>query len=68
VAKGAVQCGFCTPGLIMQGTAMLKGNPEMTEDEIKRGFEGNLCRCTGYKKVIDACASALERTGGEGQG
>lgn len=68
VAKGAVQCGFCTPGLIMQGTAMLRDNSEMTEAEIKRGLEGNICRCTGYKKVIDAFASALEKTGGEGQG
>ena len=68
VEKGAVQCGFCTPGLVMQGTAMLRENPTMTEAEIKRGFEGNLCRCTGYKKVIDACASALEKTGGEVQG
>jgi carbon-monoxide dehydrogenase small subunit len=67
VAKGAVQCGFCTPGLIMQGTAMLRENSEMTEAEIKRGLEGNLCRCTGYKKVIDACASALEKTGEGGQ-
>jgi carbon-monoxide dehydrogenase small subunit len=52
----------------MQGTALLRENSEMTEAQIKRGFEGNICRCTGYKKVIDACASALERTSGEGQG
>jgi carbon-monoxide dehydrogenase small subunit len=67
VAHGAVQCGFCTPGMVMQGTAMLRENPEMTEDEIKNGLEGNLCRCTGYKKVIDAFASALEKSGGEGE-
>ena len=67
VAHGAVQCGFCTPGMVMQGTAMLRENPKMTEEEIKSGLEGNLCRCTGYKKVIDAFASALEKTGGEGQ-
>jgi aerobic carbon-monoxide dehydrogenase small subunit len=67
VAHGAVQCGFCTPGMVMQGTAMLRENPKMTEDEIKSGLEGNLCRCTGYTKVIDAFASALEKTGGEGQ-
>lgn len=67
VAHGAVQCGFCTPGMVMQGTAMLRENPEMTEEEIKSGLEGNLCRCTGYKKVIDAFASALEKTGGEGE-
>ena len=66
VAHGAVQCGFCTPGMVMQGTAMLRENPEMTEEEIKNGLEGILCRCTGYKKVIDAFASALEKSGGEG--
>jgi carbon-monoxide dehydrogenase small subunit len=68
VEKGAVQCGFCTPGLVVQGTAMLRDNPEMSEVEIKRGLEGNLCRCTGYKKVIDACASAMAKTKGEGRG
>lgn len=68
VEKGAVQCGFCTPGLVMQGTAMLRENPAMSEAEIKRGLEGNLCRCTGYTKVIDATASAMAKTRGEGQG
>jgi carbon-monoxide dehydrogenase small subunit len=62
VKRGAVQCGFCTPGMIMQGTYLLRQNPAMTVDEIKRGIEGNICRCTGYQKVIDAIASALERT------
>lgn len=59
VEQGAVQCGFCIPGMIMQGTYLLNNNPEMTVEEIKRGIEGNLCRCTGYKKVIDAIAVAL---------
>ncbi len=59
VEKGAVQCGFCIPGMIMQGTHLLDKNPDMTVEEIKRGIEGNLCRCTGYKKVIEAIASAL---------
>ena len=68
VEKGAVQCGFCTPGLVMQGTAMLRENSQMSEEEIKRGLEGNLCRCTGYKKVIDACASAMAKTSEEGRG
>jgi carbon-monoxide dehydrogenase small subunit len=68
VEHGAVQCGFCTPGLVMQGTALLKENPNMSEDEIKRGLEGNLCRCTGYKKVIDATASAMAKLRGEGEG
>lgn len=62
VAGGAAQCGFCTPGLVVQGTYLLKRNPAMTIDEIKRGIEGNLCRCTGYKKVIDAIASAMSRS------
>lgn len=68
VENGAVQCGFCTPGLIVKGTAMLRENPRMSRSEIERGLEGNLCRCTGYKKVIDATASAMAKTTGEGQG
>jgi carbon-monoxide dehydrogenase small subunit len=48
--------------MIMQGTFLLARNPDMTVEEIKRGIEGNLCRCTGYKKVIDAIASALDKT------
>ncbi len=59
VEQGAVQCGYCIPVMIMQGTYLLNKKPDMTEEEIKRGIEGNLCRCTGYKKVIDAIASAL---------
>ncbi len=59
VQQWAVQCGFCSPGMIMQGMYLIKENPHMTRDEIKRGLEGNLCRCTGYKKIIDAIAGAL---------
>jgi carbon-monoxide dehydrogenase small subunit len=66
VEKGAVQCGFCTPGLVMQGTALLREDPNISEAEIKRGIEGNLCRCTGYKKVIDATASAMAKSRGDG--
>lgn len=62
VEHGAVQCGFCTPGMIMQGTWLLAGNPEMTPEEVARGIEGNICRCTGYRKVIDAIASALHKS------
>ena len=62
IARGAVQCGFCTPGLVVQGTYLLQRHADMTADDIKRGIEGNLCRCTGYKKVIDAIAAAVERT------
>ncbi len=57
VDHGAIQCGFCTPGMIMATYALLEANPSPTEDEIKRGLEGNLCRCTGYRKIIDAVLS-----------
>ncbi len=54
VEVGAVQCGFCTPGLIMASTQLLEDNPNPTKEEIRRGLSGNMCRCTGYKKIIDA--------------
>ena len=57
VDHGAIQCGFCTCGMIMAAYALLETNPSPTEDEIKRAFEGNLCRCTGYRKIIDAVLS-----------
>lgn len=53
-AKGAVQCGFCTPGMVMAGKALLDANPDPSEDEIKRAIKNNICRCTGYKKIIEA--------------
>jgi len=55
---GAVQCGFCTPGMVMQAKHFLEANPHPTRDEIKRGIEGNLCRCTGYVKIVDAIEAA----------
>ena len=58
VAHGAVQCGFCTPGMVVQAAALLERNPHPTRDEIRRGIEGNLCRCTGYVKIVDAIAAA----------
>jgi carbon-monoxide dehydrogenase small subunit len=60
--RGAVQCGFCTPGMVLAATALLKDNPRPTETEIKKGLEGNLCRCTGYNKILEAVKLAAERT------
>jgi carbon-monoxide dehydrogenase small subunit len=60
VASGAVQCGFCTPGFVVQGAALLKRNPHPSREDIQRGIEGNLCRCTGYVKIVEAIAAAAE--------
>ncbi len=57
----AIQCGFCTPGMIMSAYALLKHNPSPTREEIRRGIEGNLCRCTGYLPIIDAVEDAARR-------
>ncbi len=54
VRHGAVQCGFCTPGMVLSSKALLDENPNPSEEEIKRALEGNLCRCTGYTKIIEA--------------
>jgi carbon-monoxide dehydrogenase small subunit len=54
VDEGAVQCGFCTPGMILSAKALLDENPHPSEEEIKRGIAGNFCRCTGYQKIIKA--------------
>ncbi|MGE5572716.1 MAG: (2Fe-2S)-binding protein [Bacteroidota bacterium] len=61
VAEGAVQCGFCTPGMIMSARALLDVNPSPTRDEIRRAISGNLCRCTGYAKIIKAIEAAASR-------
>ena len=58
VEHGAIQCGFCTPGMIMQAAYLLSRDPDPSEDAIRRGLEGNLCRCTGYRKIVDAVAAA----------
>jgi aerobic carbon-monoxide dehydrogenase small subunit len=60
IEKGAVQCGFCTPGMILSAKALLNQNPHPNREEIKRGIAGNLCRCTGYQKVVDAIESASQ--------
>src|SRR5262245_54791587 len=57
---GAAQCGICTPGMLMAARALLSGNPRPTRDEIKEGIAGNLCRCTGYLKILDAIERAAD--------
>ena len=61
VDHDAIQCGFCTPGMIMSAYALLKHTPSPTREEIQRGIEGNLCRCTGYLPIIDAIEDAARR-------
>jgi aerobic-type carbon monoxide dehydrogenase small subunit (CoxS/CutS family) len=61
VETGGVQCGFCTPGFIMSAYALLAGNPDPTDEEIRTALEGNLCRCTGYERIVDAVRLAAER-------
>ncbi len=57
IAKGAIQCGFCTPGMVMAAKALVDANPDPTDDDIKTALGGNLCRCTGYTRIIDAVRS-----------
>ncbi len=56
--QGALQCGFCTPGMLMSATALLEGNPKPTRQDINKALEGNLCRCTGYNSIVDAVLQA----------
>jgi len=60
VKHGAVQCGFCTPGMLLTAKVLLDENPEPTEREVRRYLSGNLCRCTGYSKIIEAVLDAAE--------
>jgi len=65
VDHGGLQCGFCTPGMIMSAKALLDKNPTPTEEEIKQAISGNLCRCTGYTKIIESIRAAAENMGGK---
>jgi carbon-monoxide dehydrogenase small subunit len=56
----ALQCGYCTPGMLMSATALLRENPRPSEDEIRRGIQGNICRCTGYVNIVEAIKAAAE--------
>lgn len=61
VEKGGVQCGFCTPGIVVAAKALLDENPAPTREEVRRGLAGNLCRCTGYKKIFEAVEAAARQ-------
>jgi aerobic-type carbon monoxide dehydrogenase small subunit (CoxS/CutS family) len=64
VQNGAIQCGFCTPGMVLAAKALLDEAPDPTEEQIRRGISGNLCRCTGYKKIFKAVRDAAEERAG----
>jgi aerobic carbon-monoxide dehydrogenase small subunit len=61
VEQGAVQCGFCTPGMVLSAVSLLKDNPNPSRAEIREGLSGNLCRCTGYQKIVDAVEEAAKK-------
>jgi carbon-monoxide dehydrogenase small subunit len=58
IDEGAIQCGYCTPGMVMKTASILANNPTPSEEEIRRGLEGNICRCTGYEKIVRAVQRA----------
>ena len=60
VEKGAIQCGFCTPGMVISAKALLDHNPNPTELEVRQAISGNLCRCTGYTKIVEAILAAAQ--------
>jgi carbon-monoxide dehydrogenase small subunit len=60
IENGGIQCGFCTPGMIMSAKALLDENPDPTDEDIKKGISGNLCRCTGYIQIIDSIRKAAK--------
>ena len=63
--KHGLQCGYCTPGMIMSGAALLQTNPNPTDEEIKHALDGNLCRCTGYVNIVASIRYAAEKIGGK---
>jgi carbon-monoxide dehydrogenase small subunit len=65
VSHSGMQCGFCTPGMIMSAKALLDSNPDPNEEEIREGIAGNFCRCTGYTKIIESISAAAEALKGE---
>ena len=67
VDKGAIQCGFCTPGMIIATKALLDENPRPSRQEIRQGLAGNLCRCTGYNMIVDAVEEAAKQLGAKGE-
>jgi aerobic-type carbon monoxide dehydrogenase small subunit (CoxS/CutS family) len=66
IDHGAVQCGFCTPGMLMSAKAFLNRNPNPSESDIRMGISGNICRCTGYTKIVDAIMDVAKRSQGRG--
>ena len=60
IEQFAIQCGYCTPGMILAAKSLLDENPDITEDEVKAGLSGNLCRCTGYVKIVEAVLAAKQ--------
>jgi len=62
IDHGAVQCGFCTPGMLMSAKAFLNGNPNPSEEDVRKGISGNICRCTGYTKIVDAILDVAKKS------
>ncbi|MCF8474051.1 MAG: (2Fe-2S)-binding protein [Emcibacter sp.] len=67
IDNDAIQCGFCTPGMVLKTISLLDENPKPTEAEIRHGLEGNICRCTGYTKIVEAVQDASRRMSGAGE-
>ena len=65
IEKGGLQCGFCTPGMILTAKAFLEENPDPTEEEVKQYMHGNLCRCTGYGMIVESILAAAEKMRGQ---